>query len=45
MFRYTYAGIRIVNMPIEKEDRRMSRVMSITRAPCQSHVLNSQEKK
>ena len=45
MFRYTYAGIRIVNMPIEKEYRHMSRVMSITRAPCQRHVLNSEEKK
>jgi len=45
MFRYTYAGIRIINMQIEKEDRHMSRVMRITRASCQRYVLNSQEKK
>jgi len=32
-------------MQIEKEDRHMSRVMRITRAPCQRYVLNSQEKK
>jgi len=45
MFRHTYAGIRIINMQIEKEDRHMSRVMRITRAPCQIHESNSQEKK
>jgi len=45
MFRYTYAGIRIINMHIEKEDRHMSRVMHITRAPYQRYVLNLQEKK
>ena len=45
MFRHTYAGIRIINMQIEKEDRHMIRVMRITRAPCQRYVLNSQEKK
>jgi len=44
MIRYTYAGIRIINMETEKEDRHMSRVMCITRAPCQRYVLNSQEK-
>ena len=27
MFRYTYAGIRIKNMEIEKEDRHMRMVM------------------
>jgi len=45
MFRCTYAGIRIMNMKIEKEDRHMSRVMHVTRAPCQRYVLNSKEKK
>ena len=40
MFRYTYAGIRIPNIQIEKEVRHMSRVMRITRAPCQRYVLN-----
>ena len=45
MFRYTYAEIRIINIQIEKEDRHMSRLMRITRAPCQRYVSNSQEKK
>jgi len=45
MFRYTYAGIRIINMQIDNEDRHMSRFMCITRAPCERYVLNSQEKK
>jgi len=45
MFRYTYAGISIINIQIEKEDRHMSSLMRITRAPCQRYVLNSQEKK
>jgi len=45
MFRYTYAGIRMINMQIEREDRHMSRVMHITRAPCQRYVLNLHEKK
>jgi len=45
MFRYTYAGIRIINMQIEKEDKHMRRVMRIIRAPCQRYLLNSQEKK
>jgi len=45
MFRYTYAGIRIINMQIEKEDRHMSRVIHITRAPCQRYVSNWKEKK
>ena len=45
MFRYTYAGIRIIYMQIEKEDRHMSRVMRITRAQCQRYAFNSQEKK
>ena len=35
MFTCTYAGIRIINMKIEKEDRHMSRVMHVTRALCQ----------
>jgi len=30
MFRYAYAGIRIENIQIEKEDRHMSRVKHIT---------------
>jgi len=30
MFRYTYVGIRVINIQIEKEDRHMSRVMRIT---------------
>jgi len=30
MFKYTYAGIRIINMYIEREDRHMSRVTYIT---------------
>jgi len=34
--RTTYAGIRIINMQIEKEDRHMRRVMRITRLPYQS---------
>jgi len=33
MFRYTYAGIRIINMQTEKEDRYRSRVMHTSRAP------------
>jgi len=45
MFRHTCAEIRIINIQTEKEDRHMSRVMRITRAPCQIHVSNSQEKK
>jgi len=45
MFRNTYTGIRIINIQIEKEDRHMSRVMRITRAPCHRYVSNSQEKK
>ena len=45
MFRYTFAGIRIINIQIEKEDRHMSRVMRITRALCLRYVLISQEKK
>ena len=45
IFRYTYAGIRIINIQIEKEDRHISRVMCITRAPCQKYVLNLQVKK
>jgi len=40
MFRYTYAGIRIINKQIEKEGRHMSRVIRITKAPCQRYVLN-----
>jgi DNA-directed RNA polymerase specialized sigma subunit len=44
MFRYTYAGIRIINK-IEKEYRHRSRVTRIPRAPCQRYVLNSQENK
>jgi len=27
MFRYTYAGVRLIKMQMEKEDRYMSRVM------------------
>jgi len=42
MFRYTFAGIRIINIQIEKEDRHMSRVMRITRVLCLKYVLNSQ---
>jgi len=45
MFRYTFAGIRIINIQIEKEDRHMSRAMRITRALCLRYVLNSQKKK
>jgi len=39
--RYTYAGIRIINMEVEKEDRHMRRVMRITSSPYQRYVLNS----
>jgi len=39
IFKYTYAGIRIINIQIESEDRHMSRVMRITRSPCQKYVL------
>jgi len=45
MFRYTYAGLIIINIQIRKEGRHMSRVMCITRAPYQSYVFNSHEKK
>jgi len=45
VFPYTHAGCRVINVQTEKEDRHMSRVMHITRAPCQRYVLNSQEKK
>jgi len=45
MFRYTYTGIRIINIQKEKEDRNMSRVIHITRALCQRYVSNSKEKK
>jgi len=37
--------MRIIKMQIKKEDRHMSRVMRIIRAPCQRYVLDSQEKK
>jgi len=43
MCRHAYAGIRITNIQIEKEDRHMSRVMRIIRSPCQRYVLNLQE--
>jgi len=39
MFIHTYAGIRIINIRIEKEDRHMSRVMRITRSPCQKKCI------
>ena len=45
MFRYTYAGFRGMKMQMEKESMHMSRVMCITRAPYQSYVFNSHEKK
>jgi len=45
ILRYTFTGIRIINIQIEKEDRHMSRVMRITRALCLRYVLISQEKK
>jgi len=45
MFRYTYAGIRIINIQIQKEDRHMSRVMRMTRALYLRYVLNSKGKK
>ena len=45
MFKYTFAGIRIINIQIEKEDKHMSRVMRITRALCLRYVLSSKEKK
>jgi hypothetical protein len=45
MFRYTYAGIRLINMQIEKEDRYISRVMLITRTLCHGYVLNWKERK
>ena len=44
LFTYTYAGIRIINMQIEKEDRHMSRDMRTTNAPCQRYVTNLQGK-
>jgi len=40
----TYAGIGRINTQIENEDRHMSRVMRITRAPCPKYVLNLQVK-
>ena len=33
MFRYTYAGINIINKQIEKGDRHRSRVKRTFRAP------------
>ena len=33
MFRYTYAGIRILNMQIEEGDRHRNRVMRTSTAP------------
>ena len=45
MFRYTYAGIRIINMQVDKEDKHMSRVMRITRTLCHRYVLNLERKK
>ena len=45
IFKHTYAGIRIINIQIGKEDRHMNRVMRITRALCQGYVLNTKEKK
>jgi len=32
-FRYTYAGIRIITMQMEKGDRHRSRAMRTSRAP------------
>jgi len=45
MLTYTYAGFRIINMQIEKEDRHMNRIMGITRGPCQRYALHLQEMK
>jgi len=45
MFRYTYAGTRIINLQISKGDRYRSRVMRTSRAPWQRYPLNSQKKK
>jgi len=33
MFRYTYAGIRLIKMQIERGDRYRSRVTRTSRAP------------
>jgi len=33
MLRYTYAGMKIINMKIEKGDRHRSRVMRTSRTP------------
>jgi len=33
VYRYTYAGIRIIDIQMEKEDRHMGRVIHITRTP------------
>ena len=33
IFRYTYAGIRIVTIQIKKRNRHLSRVMRTSRAP------------
>ena len=43
MFRFTYKGIRIINMQTERKDRHVRRVMRIARAPCHRYVLNTQE--
>jgi len=45
MLWYTYAGIRITNIQIEKGDINRSRLMRTSRAPWQSYVLNTQKKK
>jgi len=42
-FKYTFAGIRTINIQIEKEDKHKSRVMRITRALCLGYVVSSQE--
>jgi len=39
IFRYTYAGIRIVTIQIKKRNRHLSRVMRTSRAPWQRNLL------
>jgi len=45
IFIYTYAGIRIIKMQIDRGDRYRSRVMRTSRALRKRYLLNSQKNK
>jgi len=44
MFRYTYAGIKIIKIQIDRGDRYSNSVMRTSRAAWQRYLLNSQKK-